>query len=83
MSFRITAIASAILCLVGAASALTPINRSAFVAERDGVRVVMGVGNGAHIIRNIVTMNFASDEILLILALKIFAVSLFFGMGAN
>ena len=39
-------------------------------------------GNGAHIIRGIVSMNFALDEISAILVLKILSVALFFGMGA-
>ena len=40
------------------------------------------VGNGAHIIRGIVSMNFTPDTILLLLFLKVFSVALFFGMGA-
>lgn len=39
-------------------------------------------GNGAHIIRGLVNMNFSLEEISAILALKIFSVALFFGAGA-
>ena len=46
MNLRITAIASAILCLAGAATALYNPNPNQIVAERDGVRVVMGGGDG-------------------------------------
>ena len=39
-------------------------------------------GNGAHIIRGLVNMDFSLEEISAILALKIFSVALFFGAGA-
>ena len=45
---RITSIATAILCLAGAATALPTPKPATIVAEREGVRVVMGAGNGAH-----------------------------------
>ena len=40
------------------------------------------VGNGAHIIRGIVSANFTLEQVFVLLCLKIAAVALFFGMGA-
>lgn len=40
------------------------------------------VGNGAHIIRGIVSMDFSAEQILVFTVLKISCVALFFGMGA-
>lgn len=39
-------------------------------------------GNGAHIIRGLVSMDFSLGNVSAVLALKIFSVALFFGMGA-
>ena len=39
-------------------------------------------GNGAHIIRGLVSMNFSLGDVSAVLALKIFSVAIFFGMGA-
>lgn len=39
-------------------------------------------GNGAHIIRGIVSMNFSLEQISTLFALKVFSVVLFFGLGA-
>ena len=40
------------------------------------------VGNGAHIIRGIVSADFSIEQVFALLCFKIFAVALFFGMGA-
>ncbi len=40
------------------------------------------VGNGAHIIRGIVSADFSLEQVFVLLCLKIVAVALFFGMGA-
>lgn len=40
------------------------------------------VGNGAHIIRGIVSADFTLEQVFILLCLKIAAVALFFGMGA-
>lgn len=40
------------------------------------------VGNGAHIIRGLVGMQFSAEHVLILLGLKVLAVAVFFGVGA-
>lgn len=40
------------------------------------------VGNGAHIIRGLVNMEFTAEHVVILLGLKVLAVAVFFGVGA-